>query len=383
MTLSDQPIGDERDVALGPLEEWIENVAASKDLSEEEVRNQMMSSYWILSELTGLMKDSGKQSPADGVSSEEGPTDVQAPSEPTSQPSGDANESVGENITDLIELADAMNGSPEQAVPGPESVPQSGSDSSDRIQSEVDRIHDDISQMRTRIDRLVDQNNSGSDPAAQAQGMLHPNAATKSDLEEVTADATSLNTELKELHSQFQDEQGRVDENFGHVEEVLEFLVERVDVFDEKIDEMADKVTRLDAEGPESDPLIRIKEAAITNGVSGASCNACDTEIDIAMLERPVCPNCSQSFGGLTTTDRWFGLVTSAELRITSHSPQSPHGARSENAQADSGRNRNQSDPSGSPNDLEEISGFNAGDSGTGSDDDPDDVEFVWSDDEP
>lgn len=374
--MSDHPVGDERDGAPGPLEEWIEDVAASKGLSKEEVRNQMMSSYWILSELTGLMADSGVQSPEGDDAGDEEPPDVH-PSESGAHRELDETTGTDEDIADLIELAQALNGPSDGTAQPSQASAHNRETGSDRVESELDRIHETVSQLQTRVDRLVDQDISGRNRATDQGG--DPNVATKSELEDVTADVDVLDDDLTELRERVEQERGRVDENFGHVEEVLEYLVDQVDVFDEQIDDALDRVTQLETGPADSDPLIRIKETAITDGVSVAACAACDEQIDVALLERPVCPNCSEPFGGLQTTDRWLGLVTDAELVTRSAAATPSHGGQAGNRHPDSVNERSQGSVPDASTDIEDVADIDAVDSGLGADDGPGDLGFEWS----
>lgn len=73
IVMTDDP-ADRRDTRSegGPSEEWIARIAESEGVSEEEVVEQLVSSYWTLKEMHGLMEQS-----EEGIDTEELPLDVE------------------------------------------------------------------------------------------------------------------------------------------------------------------------------------------------------------------------------------------------------------------------------------------------------------------
>lgn len=276
------------------FQEWLQSVAASEGVSREEVLDQMMSSYWILSELSEMMGE------ADHSESAGGPTSIgQQPAPDQGQSDSDQSEAgVETELEQIIKLANLLNESSGSSHP-----PQQGSNP--QLVGKLDQLHDDMDQLVTRINELADDQHD-------------PESGTPDDsaqVEELADQVEELESEVSDLADTVGDNEERTDEKFDQVEDILEYLVGRVDEFDKRIDDLANEVTLLASDEQGENTLAELKREANRKEIRTATCEACESEVDIGLLEAATCPNCNTQFDRLETEHRLFGLQRSHVLR--------------------------------------------------------------------
>jgi len=290
--LADEIRGDSSASTHESFQEWLESVAASEGVSQEEVLDQMMSSYWMLSELSEMM-DEGDYGKLSGGSS----TTDQQPTSDQHQSDADQDDADAETeFKQIIKTAKLLN-----EPSDPTDTPQQGTDP--QLVDKFDQLHDDVDRLANRINELVDHQHD-SDSAAPPDS---------TEIEDLADWVEELEDRVTDLAQTVEANEERTDEKFDQVEDILEYLVGRVDEFDKRIDDLANEVTLLASE-PDGNSLTDLKREANQKEIRTATCEACDFVVDIGLLESARCPNCDCQFDRIETEDRLFGLQRSHVL---------------------------------------------------------------------
>lgn len=237
---------DKRDVRSesNAPDEWLDRIADSEGISRDEVVEQLVSSYWTLKEMHGLMEHS-----EEGIQTEELPLDVE------------------------------------------------------RVFS--DTFSDDIEEVTERLNRLE---------AALAEGAADEEASEAAARVEMLAQRIdAVESKLSERQDSLQ---SRFDEEFENLETILDYLIETTDELDARIDTVVREQETDRGHRDEQERLVELKRLASRLGVRSATCEYCDTSLDIALLPTPDCPQCDRRFTDIQPSKGWFGFGSDV-LRVT------------------------------------------------------------------
>ena len=261
--MNEDPSDDrERRFGTDPRQDWIGEIAESEGISREEVVEQLVSSYWTLKEMHGLMETA--EEGIDGGRTEL-PIDIETLS-------------TGALVDDLEEVHERI----------------------ERLEAALAEHGKDASaeELQARLQRLMDR------------------------LDTFEASVTERYEEIAERQERFAgrlDElSGRFDDEFENLETILEYLVETTDRLDEEIEAVADDHAATSRRHAREDRLIELKHLASRLGVRRAKCEYCDTQVDIALLPTPECPKCDRPFTDIEPDTRWFlgsNVLTVTESR--------------------------------------------------------------------
>lgn len=312
VALPGEPVTDGAGNSPRSFEEWLETVAASEGVSEDEVIDRMMSSYWILHELTGLVEESSEQNGA-------GEGAIDTDSEPIR--GKDATEAEDRDIAEagfeqLLQVAKVLD---QFSADQDDRDTATAHGSIERLDSEVTRLHDDIERLTTRIDGLIDGNRLGAqNPVDHQQPVVKEPAVTKDEFAEFAEHVEKLDDQLSSFESRYSDDQQRVNENFSDVEDILQYLIGQLDALDERLEDVATQVSTEESDTATRERLAEIKQLANKRGIRDARCERCDEPVDLVLLERAECPHCSHPFEDLKSQSIWFGLSESHTLTLAS-----------------------------------------------------------------
>jgi hypothetical protein len=238
--MSEEPGSEEVAFDSAAFEEWVEKTAQSKDIPRGEVLDQMLSSYWIFEELTGMigggdqasaissLGQSTAGSEAESVSSGDtgSKTDVETSGE-------DAERTDEKNTSELIsefqQLRSAiveLSERPETAYQQPE-VPEAGdgrvppsstprrtddklrrtlSDLQDRVES----LSDELSKVQDKHDHDVTELRTDIEETLETLEMLESSVEGLVDTEELESLAVSLEEELSRIDNTTAELNGRL-----------------------------------------------------------------------------------------------------------------------------------------------------------------------------
>jgi len=342
------------------FEEWVEKTAESKGISRGEVLDQMLSSYWILEELTGMMGETDQGGPASrlrGGTSSEGPESDSPDADASGNGVGTSrveSDRPGENetselirefqqlrsaILELSERPEAREGEPPSnpREDDPQSPSSHGktddrlrrtlSDLQDRVEelseelSEVKDEHDrDVADLQAEIEKTLDTLGSLESLIddrvghSELESLAVSLEQELSRIEETTGDLDGRVTQLEEVHSETAAEvaaladshsefEARLDREFDSIEDLFEHLLDRTDDLEHRLGAIPDardaELESVEDAVAEREQLTGIMREAHRKGISRAVCTSCETKVDLGLLQEPYCPGCDRSVSGL------------------------------------------------------------------------------------
>lgn len=302
---------DESDLEVDSFEQWIEQVASSRDISKREVFDHMMSSYWIFTELAEFMEGAGSIS---GIKRSNDITDAQEragetnPSNDKPQKSAD-DDTVLEELRTLMELLQLVDQFSEGRERPPKEEMNTASQDPD-LQRELERLESKLGETDAQLDEAIQEIRS------QMELLLDRLEALESQAEEerVGERFEAVREELTALDSRQTAIENQLDKSFEHLEVILEHMITQIDGIESRVDPVDDLLRDHQVRAAERDLLERLKRTADRRGITTATCDQCRESINLSLLERPVCHNCSAPFDKLTERRRFAGLLNSAIL---------------------------------------------------------------------
>lgn len=270
---------DEEIAATESFEQWLERQAAADDISQEELFEQLVTSYWTLNEMKELLGTSdGKELSI-------------------SRPSGGG---AGEDPEAVRERLDRLEDRLEVEVERRQSL--------DPL---VEAVADRLNETEERLEELAVE----AEAAHSALDEKHESVAEETDTlkEELDQEREKRVTEHQELEAEQRRIKSRLDSEFDNLEAILTYLVSRTDELESDVSNVDTKHEEAFARiGWERDVLDSIKREAAGANVRSGECESCGEEIDIGMLARPYCPNCESTLTGIEQEQKWviFSDVT-------------------------------------------------------------------------
>ncbi|MFC7077260.1 ribbon-helix-helix protein, CopG family [Haloarcula halophila] len=238
----------------GELDEWLDDRAARLGVSRDEVVRQLLSSYRAADDL------------GDDIAL---------------SPAGDGDDVVREEITATVD--DRVNEQAERIIG--DRLP----DIADAVEGRIDA---DLSEVESEFDEKIDD---VRDRVVQLKRELDQKAPKTHD-HEAFEEIDQLDRELELLTDDLASFRDEVDASFADQNEEIADLADRLDDVEDKLKRVAWVVTDLREEqggqGTHKRAVDRIKRAAAQEGISTASCESCDEQVDIALLTDPQCPHC-------------------------------------------------------------------------------------------
>ncbi|MCQ4333677.1 hypothetical protein KM295_09345 [Natronomonas sp. F2-12] len=331
---NDTPTDDRAGVDSASFEEWLEQAAESKGVPKQELMNQMLSSYWILDELTGLVGEAELQSGIDRQS--KGPADPQSGSEtgvqardtggnnqniPTQSPDSaptegsdgtSTEESIHEIQSAIQQLLEAQ--SAEEESPGTAPTLDGG------VVSVVSELQRQVGSFESKIDDIEDRQSSQFDRLSNEFQLLidrvdelerqRDRFVERTELEPLSDDIRDLNDRLDDLRAENEDLraanedlESRVDREFDNIEDLFRRLLNAIDDLDAELDtateSVRDDLEPIERREAERKQLADLKTQALSREIRRGSCESCGQRIDLALLESPECPNCTARFVGV------------------------------------------------------------------------------------
>ena len=333
----DKSAVDREAVDSDVFDEWLAQTAESKGVQKKELMDQMLSSYWILDELTELV-DGTKTGRDAGNSSTE-------PAEPA--PESDADSDLtdvyrnDERPTTIGEPGHSTGGRDEAAetTPGQENIreiqtaireliesqwaaelQQPADDAASDPSSSDDGDADGVSELRERVETLASQlediESRQDSQAERFTGELQlvldrvDELERKKDRDVDESEIAALSEEIDDLNERFgmlraatADFEAEIDREFDSIEELFRRVLDALDDLNAEI-ETATKSYRKELQPiqqrqAERKQLEALKTKALNLGVREGVCESCDASIDLTLLESPTCPDCGTHLIGI------------------------------------------------------------------------------------
>ncbi|WP_144901283.1 hypothetical protein [Halobellus captivus] len=254
------------------FEQWLQHVSEEADVSPGEVLEQLVSAYWTLNEIFGLVEQTGNTSPLFGANRR-------------------SRDQSGESVPST-QTFDQFFGH-QHAETGPERSEESPPTLS---VEETEAIEAQLSALESRLASFE------SDTEAESESMADATVALSKRIEAVHAESAAERETLRAY----------VGAEFGNTREVLLRLIDRLDEHDAAIDSLGERIEAEAIRDTAQTRLAEIARQANRNKITKARCEACETSVRIGLLMDPVCPECERPFDRLEPyTGRWpFGSDT-------------------------------------------------------------------------
>ena len=404
---------------------WVAETAAKKDVSERELLDEILSSYWVLEELSDVVltseadPESGDH-PAARRDSYTEPVRGAAAGRDRHPPDSREQPSVAESDADRASPPD-QEPSAETSPTNDESTPEEESPADEESAAEtaeLSEIEQELAKLRSVIDELAtegslptpeeatadDDSESAPDTAATTETDefaeltaavtdTEPNssgviAELDDELVEIRERLSELEVDLSEritAESEAREElEAWIETEFDNVEDVLEHLLSTTDNLEYRLgsatDSHRERFEPLEAAQTEREQLRELKNEAIEKGVTAGECDNCGESIDLSLLPAPHCPECDQWFTGITDSSWW--PFDSATLRTAPvRRPQTDHSweptGEQQSGQTPSGSNQKDQSPSAAQTDHQPTPDADA-DTRPDTDTRPDEGESDW-----
>ena len=343
---------DRRTTETEAVQGWLKHTAEARGVSEHELMDQMLSSYWILDELGSLVTETASEntphhsqhsSPSTESLPENDPsTDRQK--DPPSNTENDkltahttTDERLQEIHTMIQALIDAQQSLETQPPAGDNPVTtQNSTDTgtiqvSSELQRQIKRLKTDLNdletQQETQLDRLSTELQVLYD---RIHGLETQNDNTTDErtVEKLTTDINKHRkeetTQLEELHATDAALEAQIEHEFDTIEALFNRLLDSLEDLDSESesqqaelkaiqrhhDEIVDTLENLHADTNTQQTKLKPLQQRQTNqerlkdlkteawklGIRKATCESCARKIDLTLLETPTCPNCSNQF---------------------------------------------------------------------------------------
>ena len=344
---------------------WVAETAAKKDVSERELLDEILSSYWVLEELSDVVltgeidSESGDQAPPHGsyaeptrgATTDRGRYPPDLPEQPPADEESitDEPQADGESSTDEEQSADDPPTDEESTTSGGSTATEESTAETASAEEDVElsEIEQELGKLRTVINELATEESLPTPDETTAAGSEQPDpdAVPTTDTDEEAAELddltaavrepglnsrgviAELDDELIEIRSRLSeletDLTGRIAEEstarkefeawieteFDNIEDVLEHLLSTTDNLEYRLGSAVDshrgQLKPLEAAQAEQERLRELKNEAIKKGITAGECDNCGETVDLSLLPTPNCPGCDQRLTGVTDSSWW------------------------------------------------------------------------------
>ena len=346
------------------LNERLARVSDENGVSKQELVDEMLSSYWILNELTGLIDEGSSNQSAVNVA--HSPTEQEATQDSADSPEESnkdhSNKETSEQSSNPVspeqlkqlegnieslqavieQLAMAQVGN--QVSPERESVSR-GADSLSseslemnasyvldelkRIESELEKL-DRIDKLEAELSKLDRTENVKLDQINEIEAQLSDlEKKQTSDIERLSDELQLLLNRVNELERKdfvsskefetFSEEietsidtiaedqktlKKDVENEFDNIEKLFKDLIKRINDIDEEVEGVSESyeenISRINESEKEQRQLENLKSKAMLKETRKGTCSNCNQAVDIGLLESPYCPKCDGKFTDIT-----------------------------------------------------------------------------------
>jgi len=301
MSNDSSPVGGAHGFDSDALEEWVAETARQKGVSKQKLLDEILSSYWVLEELSGVVTDSSvtddarqsdrAQSGDQTGDRRHGPTEGQRDSG-TATPSSSVE--FSELKTELQSLRTAIEGLSRDH--GGEQ-PVDDADEVSALEGQLNDLSSAVVERQTETDETVKQ------LAERIDGLSQQLDEVESRLDEGMSLA-ELEERVEDTSADHADLEARLESEFDSIEQVLQHLLDTTDNIEYRLGAVSESrqeaLEPLRARNEMHEAVAELKQEALRHEVSAAVCDNCDQKIDLGLLEVPSCPSCERRFTGIS-----------------------------------------------------------------------------------
>jgi hypothetical protein len=321
------------------LSTWLDDVAREEDVSREDVLLQLLSAY---RQLDG--DNDGEVEMPDGVESIDRPaTELMAELREDVEEMVDGRmreheAEMGEGFDRQIadRMADVLDERPEGAL-AERLDERLGEVVDERLEEVVDErleevvderlagegaespierseLDDGLDEVRSEFEGLIEDVRNR---VFQVKREADTKAASDHDHPGVVETVEELDDALSTLRTDVETVERQLDAGFENFEDVLGYLTDSVDELSARqttlaraLVETRDELRTLAARDAGHAAADALRRSANRHGISNASCEECETPVDLGLLSRAECPHCSSTFGAVEPASGFFGTST-------------------------------------------------------------------------
>lgn len=352
---------------LDTFQEWVSHTANTREVDEQILLNQLVSAFWVLDEMADVASDTpvseltakrhevddrtpvndsverkaetdepeegnrselGKQpnNTGDEFDGPHGATEESAEGEQDESPvdedpSRDANgvdpavqeiQALRESIQTQLEMVQTVNTLHRQVDDLSLDVEKQRS----KQDQFTEQIGDDLTRIHNRLEQLESDESDDIDPDAIHALESKLSAEIDRVEAELTADIEQTGEEQDALESY-------IDEEFDQIEGLFERLLDTTQSVESRIDELENEIDRIETTETDRKQLQWLRQEAATAGISTGQCEACESTVDLSMLDDPECPYCASGFESVDADTSSWNPFSKPTIR-TADSPMPP-----------------------------------------------------------
>ncbi len=308
MSNDSSPVGGAHGFDSDALERWVAETARQKGVSKQRLLDEILSSYWVLEELSEVVSDSTvteksasaeSRQPADSAPHAQ-PAETHEPPQPPTGSTVSGSDSTTVEFSELkSELQEIRSAVAELSTPDadpgePDEPPETEfSFLEDQLEDFSSAVVDHHSETASTVEELSERLDTLDSRLAELESEL-TDGMPISALREAVSENRSVSAELET----------RIESEFDSIEQVLQHLLDTTDNIEHRLGAVSD--SRREALRPfqqrnaMADALADLKQEAIRHGVKTCKCDSCGQSIDLGLLERPECPSCERRATGIS-----------------------------------------------------------------------------------
>lgn len=275
-------------------EEWLDQQAAQRGISREEVFQQLLSSYWALNEMSELINESQQGNPHVYETQTNSSRRQQPSQEPAASERDTGRNTVEEDDETTAEIQDLRD-----RITNLLDELETNAERTTQLSSEIQSVREQLAELEREIADIEHKSDSR-------------HAEVTDELETVR---TEVSAKRSKLHS-------RLETEFGNLEKILRYLLNTSDELQEQlnahqyesrsnIDNIETTITRREKQDK---VLQRILQDASEIGTQSGDCEVCGNEIDLSLLTQPHCPQCDAQLEGVEEETKW-GLFSKSIVK--------------------------------------------------------------------
>ena len=295
MSNDSSPVGGAHGFDSDALEEWVAETASQKGVSKQELLDEILSSYWVLEELSGVVTDSEVAN--EPRQAESGPAvepDDRTAPRGESATTGSSTAEFSELKTELQGLRGAIE---ELSGDQREADDETGGEELSALEGQLDDLSSAVVDRQTETDDTIERLDERLDSVDERLSTVERRLSEGPSL-------SALEAAIEQTEADHAELERRLESEFDSIEQVLQHLLDTTDNIEYRLGAVSD--ARQEALAPMREQFAKqaeladLKQEAIRHGVETADCGNCGQTIDLGLLEAPECPSCERRFTGIT-----------------------------------------------------------------------------------
>lgn len=307
MSKESSPVSGTHGFDSDALEEWVAETAEQKGVSKQQLLDEILSSYWVLEELSGVVTDSevtaeSKQSEAqpavENSDDQHSETDQESETDHSGPSSAVEFSELKSELQGLQAAIEELSQEQDESQDiGPEKTEVSSlegqlEDLSSAVVERRTETDEDIETLSQQVDSLAEQVDSLTERVTTIESQLDDGVAV-AELKSAVEQTASAQTELER----------RIESEFDSIEQVLQHLLDTTDNIEYRLGAVSESrqetLRPIRERHAVQEELMELKQEALRHDIKKAVCDTCDQPIDLGLLETTTCPGCERRFTGI------------------------------------------------------------------------------------